>query len=208
MYPCPMNRRMFLVFLVLSSCVSLINYLGKGYEAYQKGDLEGAEQFFRKAVKKKPRDAIAHNNLGLVLLDLDRVEEAIPFLKLSTVLSKEPYGAPHINLARAYYEQGKLDLAKKSGEQGLALDAQNPVILLIMANIYCARNEKIPDAQSYARTATDKIADPDKASAWSTLAEAEYKLHNIESAMAAIDTAIALDTDNAFYRQQKALYKP
>ncbi len=203
-----MKRLGFLVLLFLSACVTLINYLGKGYEAYQKGDLDGAEKFFRQAVKKRPRDPIAHNNLGVVLEDLERVDEAIPFLKLATVLSKTPYAAPHANLARAYFEQGKLDLAKESCEKAIGIDGQNPVTLLIMANIYCARNEKLADARAYARTATEKLAEPDKPAAWSTLAEAEYKLHNIDGALAAIDTAIALDTDKAFYRQQKALYAP
>lgn len=203
-----MSRFWFLILLFLSACVTLINYLGKGYEAYQKGDLDGAEKFFREAVKKRPRDPIAHNNLGVVLEDLERVDEAIPLFKLATVLSKTPYSAPHANLARAYYEQGKLDLAKESGEKALGIDAQNPITLLILANIYCARNEKLEDARAFAKTATEKIAEPDKPTAWSTLAEAEYKLHNTDAALAAIDTAIALDTDKAFYRQQKALYTP
>lgn len=205
-----MKRLAWLALLGLSACVTLVNYVGKGYEAYQKGDFEGAEQMFRKAVKAKPRDAIAHNNLGVVLQDLDRVEEAIPFFKLASVLSKSPYAAPHTNLARAYYEQGKLDLAKQSGEKALELDGSNPnpKMLLILANIYVARNEKLPDARAFAKNATEKIDEPDRPAAWSTLAEAEYKLNNIDAALLAIDTAIALDTDNPYYRQQKALYKP
>lgn len=201
-----MRRLGFLCLLCFSSC--FINYVGKGYEAYTKGDLESAEQFYRTAVRKKPRDAIAHNNLGVVLQDLDRTEEALPYLKLATVLSKNPYAAPHINLARAYLEMGNLDEALKAGEKGIGIDGGNVFGQLILANIYVAKNMKLPEARSHALAATQKIPELDRPAAWSTLAEAEYKLSNVDAAMAAIDTAISLDTDNPFYRQQKALYKP
>ena len=203
-----MKRLAWVALLGLSACITLVNYVGKGYEAYQKGDLEGAEQFYRKAVKFRPRDPIAHNNLGVVLQDLDRVEEAIPFFKLAGVLSKTPYAAPHVNLARAYYELGKLDEAREATEKAVSMDGGNPITLLIAANVYCARNEKLDAARGFARTAVEKIGDADKAAAWSTLAELEYKLNNIAAAITAIDTAIALDTDNSLYRQQKALYRP
>ncbi|MBI4178246.1 tetratricopeptide repeat protein [bacterium] len=204
-----MKRYWILGFLACSACLNLINYVGKGYEAYQKGDLEGAEQLFRTAVKKKPRDPVAHNNLGNVLMDLDRVEEAVRFFKLATVLDKtRTYSAPHTNLARAYYELGKLDLAFEAGEKAKSMNPQDPIVMLVLANIYCAKNERLEDARAFARAATAKIALEDQASAWSTLAEAEYKLNNVAAAMTAIDTAISLDTDNAFYRQQKALYRP
>lgn len=202
-----MRRVGFFLLALCSAC--FINYVGKGYEAYQTGNLENAEQYFRTAVKKKPRDPIAHNNLGIVLLELDRTEEAIRFLKLAAILDKtHTYSAPHTNLARAYYEQGKLDLALESGEKAKSMDPSNPIVLLTLANIYCARNEKLEDARNFSKTAAEKIAAADQAAAWSTLAEAEYKLQNLGAALSAIDTAIAMDTDNAFYKQQKALYQP
>lgn len=207
-----MKRLWILGVLFLLSCprpnLNLINYLGKGYEAYQKGDFESAEKFFRSAVKSRPRDPIAYNNLGVVLMDLDRTDESIQYFKFATVLSKTPYAAPHTNLAKAYLEQGKLDLAKQSGEKSMSIDGANPVCQLVMANVYCAKNENLQSAKNYALSATQKISEVDRAAAWSTLAEAEYKLRNIEAAMSAIDTAISLDTDNTFYRQQKILYKP
>lgn len=210
-----MKRFVFFLLLlpaapVVTACLNLnlINYVGKGYEAYQKGDLDGAEQFFRSAVKRKPRDPIGYNNLAVVLMDLDKTEEAVQHLKFATILSKTPYASPHINLARAYFELGKLDAAKEHGEKGIAIDRGNPLGLLVMADIYCARNENLQNAREYALTATAKVPEIDKGIAWSTLAEAEYKLKNLDAAAAAIDTALTFDTDNAFYRQQKALYRP
>ncbi len=203
-----MNRLAFLGCLLLTSC--FINYLGKGYESYQKGDLESAERFFQTAVKKKPRDPIAHNNLGVVLMELDRGEEASQHFKMATVLAKSPYAAPHINLAKLYFEKGSLDLARTSADKALAIDGGSPVVQLVTANIYCAKNINISEARGLVKSAltSASLSDPDKPAAWSTLAETEYKLKNIDAALAAIDTAIALDTENSFYRQQRSLYKP
>ncbi len=194
--------------LVLCSCISLVNYVGKGWEAYQRGDLESAEKFFRTAVRKRPRDPIAHNNLGVILMDLDKSEEAVQVLKLAAVLAKQPYAAPHVNLAKAYLEQGKLDLAKQHGAKAIELEGSNVIAMLVLANIYAARAENLKEARSYAHTATEKVSDLDKATAWSTLAEIEYKLGNETAAVQAIDTALAFDTDNPFFRQQKSLYTP
>ncbi len=205
-----MNRRWICIPLLfsLAACISLVNYVGKGWEAYQKGDLDGAEKYFRTAVRKRPHDAIAHNNLGVVLLDLDRVDEAIQVLKMATILSKTPYASPHVNLAKAYLEKGDLKLAREHGDKAISIDAANPIAQLVVANVYVALNERLKEAESYAQTATQKVSDYDKAAAWSTLAEIEFKLGKDSAALQALDTALALDTDNPFYRQQKSLYRP
>jgi len=51
--------------------------IGLGNAAHRAGDLEGAEQAFRRAILVHPRSAAAHNNLAQTLEELDRHDEAL-----------------------------------------------------------------------------------------------------------------------------------
>src|SRR6266568_1889580 len=51
--------------------------IGLGNSAHRDGDLEAAEQAFRRAVLVHPRSAAAHNNLAQTLEELDRHDEAL-----------------------------------------------------------------------------------------------------------------------------------
>ncbi|HET7201397.1 MAG TPA: PA2778 family cysteine peptidase [Burkholderiales bacterium] len=51
--------------------------IGLGNTAYRAGDLQEAEQAFRRATVAHPESAAAHNNLAQTLADLDRYDEAL-----------------------------------------------------------------------------------------------------------------------------------
>jgi tetratricopeptide (TPR) repeat protein len=51
--------------------------IGLGNTAHRDGDLEAAEQAFRRAILVHPRSAAAHNNLAQTLEELDRHDEAL-----------------------------------------------------------------------------------------------------------------------------------
>jgi len=51
--------------------------IGLGNTAHRSGDLEAAEQAFRRATLAHPRSAAAHNNLAQALEELDRHDEAL-----------------------------------------------------------------------------------------------------------------------------------
>lgn len=52
-------------------------WIGLGNSRYALGDLQGAEQAFRSAVRATPRLGAAYNNLAHVLMELDRKDEAL-----------------------------------------------------------------------------------------------------------------------------------
>ena len=56
---------------------SLIAFMGLGNSLYALGDLPGAEDAFRMAVKNHPEAAEAYNNLAQVLLEQGRKQEAL-----------------------------------------------------------------------------------------------------------------------------------
>jgi len=56
---------------------NLIALMGLGNAADQAGDLDAAEQAFRRAIDAHPGSTAAHNNLAQILADLDRYDEAL-----------------------------------------------------------------------------------------------------------------------------------
>ena len=60
--------------------------IGLGNTAHRAGDLEAAEQTFRRAALVHPRSAAAHNNLAQTLEDLDRHDEALAAARVAVGL--------------------------------------------------------------------------------------------------------------------------
>ena len=65
---------------------SLIAFMGLGNSRYALGDLKGAENAFRIAVKHHPQAAGAYNNLAQVLFELGRREEALDAAKRAVAI--------------------------------------------------------------------------------------------------------------------------
>lgn len=86
------------------------NYRQQGYVAQERGDVQTAITFYKKAVSLVPDYAAAHNDLGVLyesMGELDRAEESY----LKAVSLDEYYLASYSNLAYLYEKQGKLKKA-------------------------------------------------------------------------------------------------
>ncbi len=73
---------------------SLIAFMGLGNSRYALGDLQGAENAFRMAVKNHPRAADAYNNLAQVLNEQGRKQDALDAAKRAVAIggpSREIY---------------------------------------------------------------------------------------------------------------------
>jgi len=79
-------------------------YYQRGVCHERKKDAAAAEVDYRKAIKLKPSFAEAHNNLGALLQDGGKSEEAIDHFKLA-VKVKPDYGEAWFNLGLALYGQ-------------------------------------------------------------------------------------------------------
>lgn len=86
----------------------------------QRGDLAGAEAAYAKAIAAEPRDPVAQNNLGVVLLLRGRFEDAEQAFRRATQNSGgvEPY----LNLALLAADRGRFDESSRLMEQARALD--------------------------------------------------------------------------------------
>src|ERR1035437_2120033 len=68
------------------------------------------ETLMQATIQRNPDSAMAHNNLGNILLRKGRVEDAI--IHLQTALKIDPdYAEPHANLGSALFQNGQIDEA-------------------------------------------------------------------------------------------------
>jgi tetratricopeptide (TPR) repeat protein len=85
------------------------------------GDLSAAHKYFVRAVKYKPQDAVALNNLGATACLDRKYKLAVGYLKQALALD-EPQAPTHINLAEAWIGLGETDRAMTEYTRALELD--------------------------------------------------------------------------------------
>jgi tetratricopeptide (TPR) repeat protein len=107
-----------------------------GTMAYHAQQFAQAEQYFRKALAANPDEYAPLVNLGGVLLNLRRYEEAWSFDRLA--VSKQPHDAlAHSQLGMADFALARLDVAEAELREAIRLDRRhfsNPQ--LVLAEIY------------------------------------------------------------------------
>ena len=109
----------------------LYNAMGLAYMG--KGLLKEAESYFEKALKLNPDYSEARNNLGVVLYQMRRYDEAIREFErvLSDVLYKTPQQA-YLNLGLVYFAKGEMRRALFYFKKAISID---PNFALAYANL-------------------------------------------------------------------------
>ncbi|MBI5478921.1 MAG: tetratricopeptide repeat protein [Deltaproteobacteria bacterium] len=92
----------------------------EGTRLYQAGDLAGAMAAFQASVDINPRSAPALSNLGYVLLDLNRLAEALDFQRRAVEVDPG-YANAHYGLGLIYQRQGLREQARTHLGRYLAL---------------------------------------------------------------------------------------
>ena len=87
-----------------------------------KGDLDGAERNFRKALDLKPTDAQSLNNYGVLLVALGRKEEAFEMFAKATRYARKNYPSPFFHLGMWHMERDEFAEAEKLFEQAVRID--------------------------------------------------------------------------------------
>ena len=96
-------------------------FLGWAYSS--QGRQEDAIQECRIAIQIDPDFGNPYNDIGAYLIELGRLDEAIPWLKQAMLAKRyEPRHYPHMNLGRVYAKQGKLDEAIAELKQALEIE--------------------------------------------------------------------------------------
>lgn len=97
----------------------------KGFAAYQQGQLEEAEHYYRQAITLDRKNADSYNALGITLVAQKKIKEAIALFRKAIKLSPENASAC-LNLGAALRQKGALSEAIKWHQRAVELYPQNP----------------------------------------------------------------------------------
>lgn len=88
-------------------------YSSRAYIRDAMGDVEGAVKDYEKAVELDPEDAIAHNNLGMLIEKLGHHQKAKVFFDFADKLAKDQLDDPNATAERPRNIQTELNKKKK-----------------------------------------------------------------------------------------------
>lgn len=165
--------------------------LGLAYQS--RGDLGRAEEYLRIAIGKKADYAEAHNNLGNLMSQLGRSEEAIREYEkaAANVLYPTPEYA-YSNMGREYFRRQEFDRAEEKYGRAIAL---NPSFLDAYRGlaIVQGKREKWEDAVKTLEQGV-RVA-PTHAQIWMDLGNAYLKLRRNREAASAFRNVLENSTD-------------
>jgi tetratricopeptide (TPR) repeat protein len=99
-------------------------YLKLGNERLSEGRLTEAEEAFREAISRDPEDKLAHYNLGLTLLGLERREEAVESFERALEIDPD-YRDAHFNLGTVMAEAGRFPEAITHFHRAYEIDPED-----------------------------------------------------------------------------------
>ncbi|MGA7712692.1 MAG: tetratricopeptide repeat protein [Rhizomicrobium sp.] len=108
--------------------------LRKACDAHVKGQIDEAENLYRKVLKKKPDEITALHHLGVIHLDRGQFDIAAELIGKSIARDKKSPEA-YSNLGLVLAAQGKLEEAAAAHRRAIALDPNNPVSCCNYANL-------------------------------------------------------------------------
>jgi tetratricopeptide (TPR) repeat protein len=135
--------------------------LQQGIARFKQGDLQGAMKEFQAAVDANPRDAVAHDYIGIVFGESGNLPDAMAEFQQAAQLD-HMFAQPHVHMALVYAKTGKNDGAIEEYQEALRLD---PGVLEAQYGLseICARVGDLEGAIQLLRQVT--AAEPDFAEA-------------------------------------------
>lgn len=190
-----------------------------------RGELQEALQLLGRAVRAAPGHAKAQENIGTILLNMDRAEEALPHLEKAREL-RPSHGPVLSKLSAAYQKAGKtaeadalrkkasalspiqakLDKATRLFVKGEFRESEKLAQELVRdhphdvnAALLLARLAMMASCYEDARVILEKITtiQPRFVAAWHDLGTVYKELHQYETAVSALETALGYDSKNA-----------
>lgn len=109
-------------------------FLGWAYR-YQ-GKLDEAILECKKAIETDPSFGNPYNDIGAYLIELDRAEEAIPWLEKAIASRRyDTYHYPWYNLGRVYMKLEMFNRARECFRKSLSIQAEYPLAVEAMARL-------------------------------------------------------------------------
>jgi tetratricopeptide (TPR) repeat protein len=164
-----------------------------GYVLYWQRDYEGAVRFHSVALALKPRDAPAHNNLGLNLKAKNKVDEAVVCYERAIELDPQ-FAAAYVNLGTARLRQQKVPEAVAACHKAIELDPRFAKAHYALGNALQAQNKPDEAIDSYKKALE---FDPNFAAAYVRLGNTLADQKKLNEAADAYHKAIEIDANDA-----------
>jgi type IV pilus assembly protein PilF len=165
--------------------------LGLTYRA--RGDDRNAEEYFRRAIRKKPDYSEARNNLGVLLGHLGRSDEALR--EFEAAVSNVLYATPEIgyyNMGEEYRRRNDADQAAMMYRRAIALNERYAPAYQGLALRFYGRGRLVEAAETLTRCTA---VVPDYAPVWMDLGVVYARMERRRDARMAFQNVIA-NTDD------------
>lgn len=94
-----------------------------GWTYHMQGNVPEAIAECKRAIEIDPDFGNPYNDIGAYLIDLERYDEAIPWLERAIAAKRyDPRHFPHFNLGRAYLAKGLLNRAREQFQKALEIE--------------------------------------------------------------------------------------
>ena len=112
---------LYLGSLALHPTAEAYTFLGWTY--HSQGKIEEAIAECKRAIEIDPDFGNPYNDIGAYLIDLDRQDEAIPWLEQAIRAKRyEPRHFPYFNLGRVYLAKGMINRARELFQKSLIIE--------------------------------------------------------------------------------------
>ena len=155
---------------------------------HQAGDLDAAEKMYRDILKKQPKQADAHNLLGVLLHQKGQFAAAIQHTQRACDLDPR-FHVPHVNLGNALQAAGRPAEAVAAFRRALAL---KPAQAEILSNLASALNATGAYDEALAAAAEAMRANPNLGEAYNNEGNALLGLGRAAEALVSFERAQAL----------------
>ena len=172
---------------------AMLGAFKKGMDAFNAGDMAGAEAAYKEVIAKDPTRFEAYHNLGLVYSrkkDLPAAEAA--FQKALEI--KPDYDDAYVNLANAYISNGQTPKAYEIAVKAAAAQPQSGKLQYLVG--YVAYNTGKADEAMAALTKAETL-DPSNAEIQYYLGMAAVNQNNIPEAAKRLEKYLAMNPTNA-----------
>ena len=156
-------------------------------------DYNDAIRFYTAAIAAHPTANAARNNLGLLLVQQDRLGEAEACYRKAVDLDPD-FGIAHSNLGRLLLQQKRFDEAEESFRRAIDLGADEPKSHNDLGVVYAGQN-RLDEAEAFYRWAIQ--LDPDLADAHYNLGVLLRKRNRLDEAATSFRRALERKPDYA-----------
>ncbi|OUU55059.1 MAG: hypothetical protein CBC12_00825 [Candidatus Puniceispirillum sp. TMED52] len=163
-----------------------------GEAALKTKNFESAEQAYRKLVELEPGQAENYNNLGSVLIDLQKTDEALKYLRKALSINPAFFEAAS-NLGNALSIVGETTEALEICKNALRMEPTELDRLNILGNLFITLNSPNEALKAFKKVVS---ADPNNAFAHHGLGLAYKDGGNTQEAIRSLERSISLNPNN------------